>query len=74
MFGGHKWLANTVPYLPPPTPTGAWVDSPACQPLLRKGINLKQEFTRRVSNLTSQLTLAAWEDGLMDHDSVPFQR
>ncbi|KAH9512767.1 hypothetical protein Btru_038144 [Bulinus truncatus] len=53
---------------------GAWQNSTACAPFLKDGINLKREFTRRVSEITREVTLGAWEDGLMDHDSVPWNR
>ncbi|CAL1546612.1 unnamed protein product [Lymnaea stagnalis] len=53
---------------------GAWVNSSACAQLLRSGVNLKREFTRRVAEITKDVTLGAWEDGLMDHESLPWNR
>ncbi|XP_059156889.1 uncharacterized protein LOC131941590 isoform X2 [Physella acuta] len=53
---------------------GAWLNSSACASLLRADVNLKWEFTRRVAGITKDVTLGAWEDGLMDHASVPWNR
>ncbi|XP_055867811.1 uncharacterized protein LOC106064614 [Biomphalaria glabrata] len=53
---------------------GAWQNSTACAPFLKEGINLKREFTRRVSEITREVNLGAWEDGLMDHESIPWTR
>ncbi|CAG5130117.1 unnamed protein product, partial [Candidula unifasciata] len=54
--------------------TGAWVNSTACASLLRSGVSLKSVFTQRVATMTKNVSLAAWEDGLMDHDSTPWER
>ncbi|XP_055867810.1 uncharacterized protein LOC106055747 isoform X2 [Biomphalaria glabrata] len=53
---------------------GAWQNSTACAPFLQEGINLKREFTRRVSEITKEVNLGAWEDGLIEHDLVPWNR
>ncbi|BFZ06050.1 hypothetical protein BsWGS_09089 [Bradybaena similaris] len=53
---------------------GAWLNSTACASLLRSGVSLKSLFTQRVANITKDVALMAWEDGLMDHDSLPWQR
>ncbi|KAK0061030.1 beta-hexosaminidase [Biomphalaria pfeifferi] len=53
---------------------GAWQNSTACAPFLKEGINLKREFTRRVSEITREVNLGAWEDGLIEHDLIPWNR
>ncbi|XP_012942012.1 uncharacterized protein LOC101851597 [Aplysia californica] len=53
---------------------GAWVNSTACRHHVARKENLKREFTRRVSDVTKDLTLGAWEDGLMDYASAPWNR
>ncbi|XP_071084142.1 beta-hexosaminidase-like [Haliotis cracherodii] len=61
---------------------GAWENSTACEQVFGNGFDiadtkiLKQLFLRQVANLTSQfgLDLAAWEDGMMESGSTPYQR
>ena len=65
---------------------GAWINSTACGNLIhRLGLDhsdenvadmLKDHFVQRVANITSNysLQLAGWEDGLMDVNSVPYDR
>ncbi|XP_068706342.1 beta-hexosaminidase-like isoform X2 [Montipora foliosa] len=65
---------------------GAWINSTACGNLIRRlGLDhsdenvadmLKDHFVQRVASITSNysLQLAGWEDGLMDVNSVPYDR
>ena len=65
---------------------GAWTNSTACWNLVQRlGLGtsggkivdeLKEYFTQRVANITSNysLQLAGWEDGFMDVNNVPYDR
>ncbi|KAL8594715.1 hypothetical protein ACOMHN_051661 [Nucella lapillus] len=62
---------------------GAWLNSTACRRLLASPefqsqgyTGLKEYFGRQVSNITARLglNLAAWEDGVMESGSTPYDR
>lgn len=60
--------------------SGAWVNSPACKKMLKSEMistdEVKKHFVHQVSKMSSlkSLNLAAWEDGMMGGQEVPFPR